>query len=59
MTVRTSPRPGLPVDLRDKRGSSALIARYIRELSTQDSTRRRDRQSHPHAAGALMQRGRS
>jgi hypothetical protein len=57
MTVRTPPRPGLPVGLRDQRGSSALIARYIRELSTHDSTRRRDRQSHPHAPRAVMHRG--
>ena len=57
MTVRTPPRPGLPVGLRDQRGSNALIARYIRELSTNDSTRRRDRRSHRHASGAVAQRG--
>jgi hypothetical protein len=46
----------LPVGLRDQRGSSALIARYIRELSTNDGTRRRDRRSRRHASGAVAQR---
>jgi hypothetical protein len=47
----------LPVGLRDQRGSSALIARYIRELSTNDGTRRRDRRSRRDASGAVPQRG--
>jgi hypothetical protein len=50
MTVRTPPRAGPPVGPRDQRGTSAVIARYIRELSTGE---RRDRESHR----AVEQRG--
>jgi hypothetical protein len=57
MPVRTPPRPGLPVGLRDQRGTTAVIARYIRELSTRESDRRRERRLHRDASGAVAQRG--
>jgi hypothetical protein len=47
MTVRTPTRPGLPVGLRAERGSNALIARYVRELSTRDTVRRQARTPNP------------
>jgi hypothetical protein len=52
MTVRTPTRPGLPVGLRADRGSNALIARYVRELSTRDTVRRQARTPHPNPAAA-------
>ena len=55
MTVRTPPRTGPSASLRDQRGTSARIARYIRELSTRE---RRDRASHRELpAAAVTQRG--
>jgi hypothetical protein len=56
MTVRTPPRPGLPAGLRDQRGTNALIARYIRELSTRETGRRRDRGSQRDTLAAVAQR---
>jgi hypothetical protein len=55
MTVRTPPRTDRPASLRDQRGASARIARYVRELSTHE---RRDRASHRDLpTAAVTQRG--
>jgi hypothetical protein len=51
MPVRTPPRPSPPVGLRDQRGTNALIARYIRELSTRE---RPDRGSQRDGARAAV-----
>ena len=56
MTVRTPPRPGLPVGLRAQRGSNALIAQYVRELSTRDTVRRSARASQRVAPRTVAQR---
>jgi hypothetical protein len=54
MPVRTPPRPGPSVGLRDQRGANALIARYIRELSTRE---RPDRHAQHDAPRAVTHRG--
>jgi hypothetical protein len=39
MTVSTSPHPSPPGRLRAKRGTKALVAQYIRDLSSREGGR--------------------
>jgi hypothetical protein len=43
MTAPTTPHPSSPARLRAQRGESALVAQYIRDLSSRDGGR-----SHGH-----------
>jgi hypothetical protein len=45
MTARTSPRPSPRAPVRATRGENALVAQYLRELSSRDENRRRTRRT--------------
>jgi hypothetical protein len=57
MTAPTSPHPSSPPRLRAKRGASAQVAQYIRDLSSREGARSYEHGARRRRDGAMKERG--